>query len=116
VPEVIPLTKSKACAAAPVNRVPLQTLTQGGAGQEVVVGADIGKFEILTVPRWGNGDFGRPWRVHNPEQISAVIRLLVPLAQGRHLGQQATKHGGTDGRESWLARTWADPRLAPHPG
>jgi transposase len=90
------MTKSKAYAAVPVNRVLLETLTQGRAGQEVVIGADIGKFDILTVPRWATGDFGRPWRVHNPDQIPALVRLLVPLAQGRRL-RVALEPSGTYG-------------------
>ena len=57
------MSKSKPYAALPVNRVLLPQLTLGRAGREVVVGADIGKFEILAVPRWGSADFGRPWRV-----------------------------------------------------
>jgi len=51
----------------------------------VVVGFDIGTFEILALPRWGTADFGRPWRVHNPEQLPDLVRLLVQLAQGRRL-------------------------------
>jgi transposase len=90
------MTKSKAYSAVPVNRVLLELLTQGRAGQDVVVGADIGKFDILTVPRWADSDFGRPWRVHNPEQIPELVGLLVPLAQGRRL-RVALEPSGTYG-------------------
>ena len=54
------MSKSKAYAAVAVNRVLLEQLAQGRQGQEVVVGADIGKFEILAVARWPDGDFARP--------------------------------------------------------
>ena len=54
------MSKSKPYAALPVNRIVLPQLTQGRAGLDVVVGADIGKFEILAVPRWGSADCGRP--------------------------------------------------------
>src|SRR5437763_12845775 len=90
------MSKSKPYAAVPVNRIALPQLTQGRAGLDVVVGADIGKFEILAVPRWGSADFGRPWRVHNPQQIPELVGLLVQLAQGRQL-RVALEPSGTYG-------------------
>jgi transposase len=90
------MSKSKPYAAVPVNRVVLEQLTCGRAGQEVVVGFDIGKFAILAVPRWGNNDFGRPWHVDNPEQIAAVVGLLVRLGRGRVL-RLALEPSGTYG-------------------
>jgi transposase len=74
----------------------LEQLTKGRAGLDLIVGFDIGKFEILAMPRWGNADFGRPWRVHNPGQIPELIRLLLPLGQGRRL-QLALEPSGTYG-------------------
>ena len=44
------MSKSRAYSAVPVNRVLVEQLTQGRAGVAVVVGVDIGKFEILSVP------------------------------------------------------------------
>lgn len=90
------MSKSKPYSAVAVNQVLLEQLTKGRAGLDVVVGFDIGKFEILAVPRWGNADFGRPWRVHNPGQIPELIRLLLPLGQGRRL-QLALEPSGTYG-------------------
>ncbi len=90
------MTKSKAYAAVPVNRVLLERLTQGRQDLEVVVGADIGKFEILAVPRWPDAVFGRPWCVHNPHQIPDLIGLLLRLAQGRRL-RVALEPSGTYG-------------------
>ncbi len=94
--EVIPMKKSKPYSALPVNRVSLEVLIRGRVGQDVVVGFDIGKFEILTVPRWGNNDFNRPWRVSNPEQIPDLVRLLVQLGHGRRL-RVALEPSGTYG-------------------
>ena len=74
----------------------LESVTCGRAGQEVVLGGDIGKYEILAVPPWGNNDFGRPWCLANPEQIGALVRLLVQLAQGRRL-RLALEPSGTYG-------------------
>lgn len=90
------MSKSKPYAAVPVNRVVLEQLTQGRAGHAVVVGFDIGKFEILAVPRWGLNDFGRPWRILNPEQLPVLLRLLVQFAQGREL-RLALEPSGTYG-------------------
>src|SRR5713226_4308758 len=90
------MSKSKPYSAVPVNRVVPEQLIQGRDGLEVVVGADIGKFEILAVPRWGNQDFGRPWRVNNPLQVPDLVGLLGQLAQGRRL-QVALEPSGTYG-------------------
>src|SRR5258707_9458448 len=79
------MSKSKPYAAMPVNGVALESLTRGRHGRDVVVGCDIGKYEILAVPRWAQNDFGRPWRIGNPLQIPELLRLLVQLAQGRGL-------------------------------
>ena len=74
------MSKSKPYSAVPVNRVVLEQLTRGRAGQEVVVGFDIGTFAVLAMPRWGTNDFARPWSLRNPEQIPEVVGVLVPLA------------------------------------
>jgi transposase len=90
------MSKSKPYSAVAVNHVPVELLLAGRQGQDLVVGFDIGKFEILAVPRWGPADFGRPWRVRNPDQIPELIRLLLTLAVGRRL-QLALEPSGTYG-------------------
>jgi transposase len=90
------MSKSKAYSAVAVNRVEVEKLKEGRAGQEAVVGGDIGKYEILAVPRWGNADFGRPWRARNPEQIPDLVGVLAQLAQGRRL-RVALEPSGTYG-------------------
>jgi transposase len=90
------MSKSKPYSAVPVNRVVLESVTRGRAGHEVVLGCDIGKYEILAVPRWGNNDFCRPWCVANPEQIVALVRLLVQLGKDRRL-RVALEPSGTYG-------------------
>jgi transposase len=79
------MSKSKAYSAVAVNRVVPEQLLQGRQGQDVVVGIDVGKFHLLAVPRWRGQDFGRPWRVENPQQVPDLVRLLAQLAQGRSL-------------------------------
>ncbi len=90
------MSKSKPYSAVPVNRVVLESLTRGRGGQDVVVGFDIGKYEVLAVQRWGNDDFDRPWSVGNPEQIGTLVGLLVRLGQGRGL-RLALEPSGTYG-------------------
>jgi transposase len=90
------MSKSKPYSALAVNHVLLEQLLRDRAGLDLLVGFDIGKFEILAVPRWANGDFGRPWRVKNPAQIPELIRLLLSLGQGRRL-QLALEPSGTYG-------------------
>jgi hypothetical protein len=35
----------------------------------LVVGVDVGKFQLAAVGRWADGRFERPWRVANPGQV-----------------------------------------------
>jgi transposase len=90
------MSKSKAYSALPVNRVVAEQLLQGRAGQDVVVGIDVGKFHLLAAPRWGGRDFGRPWRIDNPWQVPDLVALLLRLAQGRSL-RVALEPSGTYG-------------------
>lgn len=90
------MSRSKAYAAVAVNHVDLQRLTRGRQGHAVMIGVDVGKFDILAVPRWGDDDFDRPWRVHNPQQVPDLVARLLQLAQGRRL-QLALEPSGTYG-------------------
>lgn len=90
------MSKSKAYSAVSVNCVVPEQLLQTRQGQDVVVGVDVGKFHLLVVPRWHDQDFGRPWRVENPQQIPNLVALLVRLAQGRSL-RVALEPSGTYG-------------------
>jgi hypothetical protein len=51
----------------------------------VVVGTDIGKFDIRAICRWAKGDWERPWRVRNPSQVSELLAVLQELRHGRSL-------------------------------
>jgi transposase len=90
------MSKSKPYAAVPVNSIVLEQLTRGRDGLDLVVGFDIGKYELLAVPRWANHDFGRPWRIVNPLQLPELLRLLLALAPGRGL-RVALEPSGTYG-------------------
>jgi transposase len=77
--------KSKAYRATAVNRIDAVGVSQGHWGQAVMVGLDIGKYRILAVARWPDGQFERPWLVANPEQLPDLLALLRQLADGRSL-------------------------------
>jgi transposase len=90
------MSKSKPYAALPVNRIDPESLTHGRDGRDLVVGIDVGKFDLFAVPRWADRDFGRPWRVANPDQIPDLVGLLLRLAEGRTL-RVALEPSGTYG-------------------
>lgn len=51
----------------------------GDAG--TTVGLDIGKDEIVVCLRWSNGDFERPWKVGNTQQIGLLMDRLMILKE-----------------------------------
>ena len=75
--------KSKAYRGAAVNRVDVGRLAQGHEGQSLIVGVDVGKYQLVAVGRWSDGRFERPWRVANPGQIGDLVGLLKELASQR---------------------------------
>ena len=54
--------RSKAYRGTDVNRVDVSRLAQGHEGQALVVGVDVGKYQLTAVLRWPDGTFERPWR------------------------------------------------------
>jgi transposase len=79
------MAKSKAYRASAVNRIDAERLGASHAGQAVTVGLDIGKYRILAVARWADGQFERPWLVDNPEQLPLLVAALRRLSDGRAL-------------------------------
>jgi transposase len=88
--------RSRAYAAVVVNRVELAQVLAERAGQDVVVGIDVGKRWLLVVLRWSNGAVARPWRVANPCELPVLVGLLQQLAAGRSL-RVALESSGTYG-------------------
>jgi transposase len=84
VQEVIPM-KSRAYRATDVNGIELARVLAERSAVEVHAGLDVGKESILCVLRWGRGDFERPWRVHNPQDLGRLVELLLEVARGRCL-------------------------------
>src|SRR6476660_1482439 len=83
VQEVIPMKKSRAYAAVRVNQVDGAKLAGERPGQDVMIGTDIGKFELLAICRWADDQWERPWRVSNPHQIGDLIGLIRQLGTRR---------------------------------
>ena len=79
------MNKSRAYGGVRVNDVDGQKLAQERPGQEVLIGTDIGKYEVMAICRWSDGQWERPWRVRNPSQIGELVALLQRLGCGRRL-------------------------------
>jgi transposase len=77
-----------------------------GSG-EATVGLDIAKQEIVSVIRWSDGSFERPWSVCNPSEIGLLIERLCFLkgvCGGLTVGLEST---GTYGESVRFALTKA---------
>jgi transposase len=110
--------KSKAYRGTDVNRVDAGSLARGHEGQALVVGVDVGKFQLAAVGRWADGQFERPWRVANPGQVRDLVGLLGALASQRTV-TVALEPSGTYGdplrqalEEAGLATTRVSPKAA----
>jgi transposase len=75
----------KAYAATRVNYVEVTKLLVGRDGVAATVGIDVGKYELLAVCRWADGQFTRPWRVQNPNELGALVALLQQVRADRPL-------------------------------
>jgi transposase len=82
--EVIPMI-SRAYRATRVNDVNWEQLARGKKGVDIILGVDIGKYDVWPVCRWADGRFERPWRVKSPAEIPALIALLKQMGIGRKL-------------------------------
>jgi hypothetical protein len=101
--------RSKAYGSVAVNQVDGQKLAKTRPGEKVVVGLDVGKYQLMAVPRWSDGTFERPWRVSNPEEIPELVSLLKRLGCGRQLSV-ALEPSGIYGDA--LRQALADARLS----
>jgi transposase len=71
--------------AIPVKQVDLEVVCEGRGSQEAQIGFDVGKMEVLTVVRWGDGRFERPWLVKNPDETQDLVGLLRRMTMQRSL-------------------------------
>jgi len=72
-------------SARTLSSVTAAGLAHGRDGQEVVIGVDVSKAELRLVPRWNDGDFGRPIRVRQPSEVARGVDLLKDLGADRDL-------------------------------
>jgi transposase len=79
--KVVPVNKSKAYRATNVNEVRIESMVRLAAGRDAIVGIDVGKFHMLAVVRWSDGEFERPWKVGSPGQISLFVEHLRTLSR-----------------------------------
>jgi transposase len=75
--------KKRAYRASDVKKVVLAKVLESGPAGAVTVGLDVGKQEVLTVVRWVDGTFERPWKVQNPSEIAQLVQLLQDMAEER---------------------------------
>ena len=75
--------KRRAYRATAVKKVVLEKVLESAPEGDVYVGMDIGKFEVLTVVRWSDRTFERPWKAKNPTEIGKLVGLLLVLAKDR---------------------------------
>ena len=77
--------RSRAYGSSAVKQVECQKIAIEHDGQDLVVGMDIGKYQMMAVGRWPDSSFDRPWRVVNPLEIPELVGLLTQLCRGRRL-------------------------------
>jgi transposase len=75
--------KKRAYGARAVKHVDWKNLIHGKDELAICVGVDVGKYELLAVCRWADGQFERPWRIKNPCEIAAFVALLKQVGAGR---------------------------------
>lgn len=70
--------------AVPVKNVNVECVDQLANGT-LTVGLDVSKDEIFVVVRDATGDFLRPWKAKQPEEVNALVSLLQGVRQKRAL-------------------------------
>jgi hypothetical protein len=100
---------SKAYRATRVNHVDWDRLALGHEGWDITLGIDVGKHDLWPVARWADGQFERPWRVKNPEEVPTLIALIRRMNAGRKL-VVALESSGTYGDA--FRQALADARIA----
>lgn len=79
------MRKSRAYRSTSVNQVDWTGSNRTEQQQVVHAGLDIGKFELMSVLRWPDGSFERPWRTKNPDEIVRLVDLLCRVHESHQL-------------------------------
>ena len=77
--------KKKAYHATNVKGVRVEEVQRGHDGQRAAVGVDVSKRELVSLVRWGDGEFERPWKSRNPQEIGQLVEVLSSLSADREL-------------------------------
>jgi len=80
--EVIPVKHRTPYSLVDVKDVSVASLIRRWRGQEVVVGVDVAKGELVACVVGADRSFDRPWRVKSPGQVRLLVEKLLEL--GRH--------------------------------
>ena len=79
------MKKNRAYQSVRVNKVDWNRTNRFEEQQAVHVGVDIGKFELMSVLRWPDGSFERPWQAKNPGEIGSLVDLLFRVHESHQL-------------------------------
>jgi transposase len=82
------MLKKRAYRATSVKSVDVETVRKELPGEQLWVGLDIAKGEVLAVVRGEGSDgkkFLRPWKVVQPGEIGIFVECVRRLAEGRNL-------------------------------
>ena len=77
--EVIPVRNRTPYSLVDVNEVSMPSLAGRRRGQELVVGVDVGKGELVACVVGSDRTFERPWRVKSPGQVRTLVGKLAEL-------------------------------------
>jgi transposase len=80
VQEVIPVKRKTPYSLVDVNRIALESIIAGRAGQACIVGVDVAKKEVVACLYWPDQSFDRPWRIESPTQIGLFVQRLKELS------------------------------------
>src|SRR2546428_2621162 len=79
--EVIRVRHRTPYSLVDVKQVCVESLARRWHGQELVVGVDVAKGELVACVVGPDRSFERPWRIGSPGQIGAVTTTLAELAR-----------------------------------
>ena len=77
--EVIPVSNRTPYSLVDVNDVGVEGVAARRRGQELVVGVDVARAELVACVVGPGRSFERPWRVKSPGQVRALVEKLTEL-------------------------------------
>ena len=77
--EVIPVKHRAPYSLVDVKDVSIESLVTRRHGQDLVVGVDVAKGELVACVVGPDRSFERPWRVESPGQVRTLVGKLAEL-------------------------------------